>query len=224
VLSRVVPAGSSRAVRTNLLIVAAFTVAAVLLLTRAMVAGVGIHDDLVHATPPFDGVPKDTLAVPQLDRTAVLASGIAGAVSPMATRFSAIAGTTDRMAATTQQIRKHTDAVGTSVAGILSSTAAIRMSSTDLAAVVADLRSQVGDIRTALASSAGLIGSTAASVLTMSAQAAAVATQVRDIGSDIARVRGTLPEIARHTENIAAARMLHSGERAREQRPLRPAR
>jgi methyl-accepting chemotaxis protein len=219
VLNRIVPAGSSRPMRANLLVVLAFGVAAVLLLTRAVVATVGIHDDLVHATPAFDGAPKDTLAVPQLDRTATLASGLAAAASPMASRFGAIAVTTGQIAASTREIRKHADAVNTSFAGIVSSTTAIRGSSTDLAAVIADLRALSGDIRTAMASSADSVGSTATSIVTLSAQAEAAAEAVRGISANIGEVRGTLPIIARHTENIAAARALRDSENARQQQP-----
>jgi methyl-accepting chemotaxis protein len=220
VLNRVVPAGSSRAMRANLVIVLAFTVAAVLLLTRAVVATVGIHDDLVHATPPFDGVPKDTLAVPELDRTATLTNGLAAAVNPMASRFTALAATTDQIATNTHQVRKHTDAVNTSLAGILSATTTIRTSSADLAAVVADLRALSGDIRIAMASSAGSVATTAASMLTISAQAEAAADAVRGIRANVAEIRGTLPTISRHTENIAASRTLRNGENARELQPV----
>jgi hypothetical protein len=220
VLNRVAPGGGSRAMRANLVIVLVFAGIAVLLLTRALVATVGIHNDLVHATPAFDGAPKDSLAVPQLDRTATLTSGLAAAASPMASRLAAIAATTDSMASNTHQVRKHTDAVDTAAAGLLSATATMRTSTADLAAVVADLAALSGDIRTAAASSAASVSSTAASMLSLATQAVAAADAARGIRANVAEVRGTLPTIARHTENIAASRALRNSEIAREQRPV----
>jgi methyl-accepting chemotaxis protein len=204
--------------RTNLVIVSVFGVVTVLLLTRATVATVGIHDDLVHATPAFDDRPKDTLALPELDRTQTLAGGLAAGFGPLGPKFAAIDSATDTMAATAHQVRTHTDAVRTAADGIATSTTAIRTSTAELAAVVADLRAQVGDIRTAFTTAATTTGSTAASVVTMTAQAAAAAAQVRDIQADLAEVRRTLPQVARHTENIAAAKVLHDTEHARKQR------
>jgi hypothetical protein len=210
-LNRVAPGGGSRAMRANLVIVLVFLVAAVVLLSRALVATVGIHDDLVHATPAFDGAPKDSLAVPQLDRTATLTSGLAAAASPMMSRFSAIAAATDSIASNTRQVRKHAEAVDTAAAGLLSSTATIRTSTADLAAVVADLTALAGDIRTATMSSAGSVSSTTAAMLTMATRALAAADAARGIRANVAAVRGTLPTIVRHTENIAASRALRNG-------------
>jgi methyl-accepting chemotaxis protein len=205
-------------VRANLLIVVVFAVVAVVLLARATVATVGIHDDLVHATPPFDDTPKDTLALPQLDRTATLIDGLAAGVAPFAAKVHGIAGDAKTMAAATHQVRTHLAAVDTAADTIASSTTTMRISTADLAAVVADLAKQVGDISTAFATAGTAVGTTTASVVTMTGQAAAAATTVKNIQSDLARVRRTLPQIARHTENIESAKALHDTEHARKQR------
>jgi hypothetical protein len=212
------PRGTSPAARANLLIVSACGVITMLLLARATVATVDMHDDLVHATPPFEDTPADTLALPQLDRTATLAAGLAAGFGPLGPKFAGIDSATDAMAASTHQVRVHTDAVGAAAAGLATSTTAIRSATADLATVVADLRTQVGDIRTAFAGAATRAGTTAAAVVTMTEQAAAAAARVRDIRADLAAVRGTLPQVVRHTENIEAAQVWHDTEYARKQR------
>lgn len=202
------PRGSSRAVRLNLLIVVVFALAAVVLLTRATVATVGIHDDLVHATPPFDDTPKDSLALPQLDRTQTLAAGIAAGIAPFAPKVSAIATAARQMAMTAHQARTHVDAVRTAADGVATSTTALRTSTADLATIVLDLVAQVGDISTAFATAHTAAGSTAAGVVTLTSQAAAAASTVTGIQSDLATVRRTLPQVVRHTENIEGAKAL----------------
>jgi len=202
------PRGSSRAVRMNLLLVLVFTVLAVALLARATVATVRMHDDLVHATPPFDDTPKDSLALPQLDRTQTLAAGIAAGIAPFAPKVKAIAAGAGQMAAATAATRTHLDAVRTAATGIATSTAALRTSTADLATIVLDLVAQVGDISAAFAGAHSAAGRTAAGMVTLTAQAAAAANTVTGIQSDLATIRRTLPQVVQHTENIEGAKAL----------------
>jgi hypothetical protein len=48
-------------------------------------------------------------------------------------------------------------------------------------------------------------------MLTMATRALAAADAARGIRANVAAVRGTLPTIVRHTENIAASRALRNG-------------
>lgn len=219
-----VPAETSRVIRTNLAVVGVFVVVALVLLTRTLIASAGIGGDIDGAVnPQMAEIGTDTLRLPALDRTAPLVERIAEAVAPLHRDLAATVDSTGDIDVTTGMISGDVDSIGASIEGIDASVTAIRASVERLVPIVAAIRADTGDITATFAETAGRTEAVEASAADIVTRLGGTAAAVAHVDSRVREVDGALGRVADHTENIENSAVLRLTDLPPPSRAARPA-
>lgn len=198
------------AAKANLVIVGAFALVAVILLTKVVFDARGIDSDIDDAiTPQLTAVDVDLDAVPALDRTGMLTERIAAAILPIAGALGRSADATAATARDAEDVRHAAPSIREQVAGIDASVTAIRASLGDLAPLVAAIAAGTGDLRAALSRTRVQTAQAATGVGGILDKFGAILADTRTAAARIREIEGVYGRIEAHSANVAAAKILN---------------
>lgn len=194
----------------NLVIVGAFALVAVLLLTKVVLDARGVESDIDGAiTPQLTAVDADLDAVRALDRTGMLTERIAAAILPIAGALGRSADATTTTARETEAMRDAAQSIRGQVASIDASVSGIRASLADLAPLVAAVAAGTGDISATLSRARAQTAQAATGVGGILEKFGGILGDTRTLARRARDIEGVYGAIEGHSANVAAAKILN---------------
>lgn len=203
--------GQRRAIAVNVMIFFAFALTALVFLTRSAAAANAINRDVSAAIAPATvGINASTSEIPQLDRTVVLTSKIAGATKSLSGHLGHVVVSTTNIDANLTAVDADVRRIGSTVGGINSTVGAIVPEIVTLGGSVGGIDSKAGDISARLGQVATGTAAMNRSLAAINESLSAVLSDTSPLNGDVRGIRSTLGVVNGRTLSIANSPILLS--------------
>lgn len=201
--------GQRRAITLNLVVFFAFTLTAVVMLTRTAMAANAINRDVASAIEPaVVGINEGTKGLPVLDTTAQVTGKIAAAAEPLPGHLASVVDSTGRIDSNLASTQKSATGIGSSVDSIKASTGVITSDAGVLNELVDDIHRQADGIDTSLSAVARLSSSMVKGLSGANASLTDILRATGPLNRAVGGIQESVPRIREHAQDIANSPIL----------------
>lgn len=202
-------AGQRRAITLNLVVFFAFTLTAVVMLTRTAMAANAINRDVASAIEPaVVGINEGTKGLPVLDTTAQVTGKIAAAAAPLPGHLASVVDSTGHIDSDLASTQQSVTGIGASVDDIKASTGAIASDAGVLEEHVHDIHKRAEGIDASLSAVARLSSSMVQGLTGANASLTDILRATGPLNRAVRGIQESVPRISKHAEDIANSPIL----------------